>query len=288
MAVLTSYLTDVQGSFTKDGDSARKTRPIMCNSDFEGLYPARYLRHGSQPEDFPAIGDMPQLQPFWAAGFSFSRGHFVVNGEEIAIGIRGFTFGYDFYAPRASVVFHEYADNSARRKKIHMFWENGGHAGEGQKSLRRATAVIGMAPDVDPKTWDHSEIDKYGLGKVRDLQLFYKLFLIDPTRRKASPLCPFVNPGHMHTHFQPHLRPDGKGLDYSQLANYDTTRTLLGLYAKQHAYVSKMLREGISARNAEVCEKFYVQGEKLLLHLVDADLMEMAKKVVFEVTGKLL
>lgn len=31
MAVLTSYLTDVQGSFTKDGDSARKTRPIMCN-----------------------------------------------------------------------------------------------------------------------------------------------------------------------------------------------------------------------------------------------------------------
>ena len=183
-----------------------------------------------------------------------------------------------------------------------------------------------MAPDVDPKTWDHSEIDKYGLGKgmflkiliersitccaygvwlwylyipyphliavvsflVRDLQLFYKLFLIDPTRRKASPLCPFVNPGHMHTHFQPHLRPDGKGLDYSQLVNYDTTRTLLGLYAKQHAYVSKMLREGISARNAEVCEKFYVQGEKLLLHLVDADLMEMAKKVVFEVTGKLL
>ncbi len=51
----------------------------MCNSDFEGGMPARYLRHGSQPEDVPEIADSPQLQPFWAAGFSFSRGHFKVS-----------------------------------------------------------------------------------------------------------------------------------------------------------------------------------------------------------------
>ena len=44
------------------------------------------------------------------------------QGEEIAIGIRGFTYGYDFYAPRDSVVFHEYAVKSSRRKKVHMFW----------------------------------------------------------------------------------------------------------------------------------------------------------------------
>jgi hypothetical protein len=134
MAVLSSYLTDIQGSIDANGDSTRNTRPIMCNSDFEGMMPARYLRHGSQPEEAPMIREMPQLEPFWAAGFSFSRGHFkyrvpydgyqpmVFQGEEIAIGIRGFTHGYDFYAPRDSVVFHEYADNSKRRKKIPMFW----------------------------------------------------------------------------------------------------------------------------------------------------------------------
>lgn len=134
MAVLSSYLTDVQGSIDAKGDSTRNTRPIMCNSDYEGSMPARYLRHGSQPEDVPTIRDMPQLQPFWAAGFSFSRGHFklrvpydayqpmVFQGEEIAIGIRGFTHGYDYYAPRDSVVFHEYAERSKRRKKIPMFW----------------------------------------------------------------------------------------------------------------------------------------------------------------------
>lgn len=134
MAVLSSYLTDVQGSITPAGESTRNTRPIMCNSDFEGQMPARYLRHGSQPEMMATIKDMPQLQPFWAAGFSFSRGHFkvrvpydayqpmVFQGEEIAIGIRAFTHGYDLYAPKDSVVFHEYAEKSSRRKKIHMFW----------------------------------------------------------------------------------------------------------------------------------------------------------------------
>lgn len=98
MAVLSSYLTDVQGSIDGNGDSTRDTRPIMCNSDYEGAAPARYLRHGSQPEEEPIIRDMPQMQPFWAAGFSFSRGHFkvqvpydayqpmVFQGEEIAIG----------------------------------------------------------------------------------------------------------------------------------------------------------------------------------------------------------
>ena len=79
MAVLSSYLTDVRGSLTPEGDSTRNTRPIMCNSDFEGLMPSRYLRHGSQPEDVAEIRESPQLQPFWAAGFSFSRGHFKVR-----------------------------------------------------------------------------------------------------------------------------------------------------------------------------------------------------------------
>jgi hypothetical protein len=43
------------------------------------MYPSRYLRHGAQPEVVPEIHGMPQLQPFWAAGFSFSRGHFKVR-----------------------------------------------------------------------------------------------------------------------------------------------------------------------------------------------------------------
>ena len=88
-----------------------------------------------------------------------------MKGEEIAIGIRGFTHGYDFYAPRDSVVFHEYADHSARRSKIHLFWENSEkHKGEARKSLARAMTVIKMSPDIDDKAYDHTDLDRYGLG----------------------------------------------------------------------------------------------------------------------------
>lgn len=43
------------------------------------------------------------------------------------IGIRGFTVGYDFYAPERSVCFHHYATgkNAAKRNKVKKFWENG-------------------------------------------------------------------------------------------------------------------------------------------------------------------
>ena len=53
---------------------------------------------------------------------TLERTYLPKQGEEINVGIRGFTHGYDFYAPRDSVVFHEYAEKSKRRKKIPMFW----------------------------------------------------------------------------------------------------------------------------------------------------------------------
>ena len=57
----------------------------MCNTDYEGGVQGSHLRHLSQPEAMPTITDMPQLEPYWAAGFSFSRGHFVVNVSIYAI-----------------------------------------------------------------------------------------------------------------------------------------------------------------------------------------------------------
>ena len=50
----------------------------------------------------------------------------IFQGEEISIGIRGFTYGYDFYAPEKSVVFHMYANgvNAQKRNKVPKFWEH--------------------------------------------------------------------------------------------------------------------------------------------------------------------
>lgn len=63
---------------------------------------------------------------------------------------------------------------------------------------------------------------------VRDLSMFYKLFLIDPLERKATQLCPFVRSGKMHRDFHKYLRPDGRGIDYSKLVTYDTRKRING------------------------------------------------------------
>lgn len=63
MAVLSTYLTDIQGSIDPEtGKSLRKTRPIMCNTYYEGGVQGMHLRHGSQPERVPSVHGTPQLQ----------------------------------------------------------------------------------------------------------------------------------------------------------------------------------------------------------------------------------
>ncbi len=100
-------------------------------------------------------------------------------GEEISIGIRAWTHGYDLYAPQASVLFHEYAQHNSRRHNVPKFWEQTKHRGAGRKSLQRLTALIGMAPPGMSNDWDRTKASEYGLGTARPVELFYKMVLVD-------------------------------------------------------------------------------------------------------------
>lgn len=233
MTVLTTYLTDIVGSIDpKTGKSLRNTRPIMCNTDYEGGPQGMHLRHMSQPEREPPRDlIMPQLSPWWAAGFSFSRGHFVVNvpydfyqpmifqGEEMSIGIRGFTIGYDYYAPMRSVCFHHYASMNKDRVNVPHFWENSQeYAGVGKKAMARLLGIVHMNPETDSSKWSHEEENFYGLGTVRTPEKFYETFGIDVRKKKTVKfLCRFVEGGKMHHLFMPNLRSDGMGIDYSKI-----------------------------------------------------------------------
>jgi len=233
MAVLSTYLTDIVGSIDENGRSKRNTRPIMCNTDFEGSGAERHLRHMSQPECRPNIKGTPQLQPYWAAGWSFSRGHFIVNvpydlyapmvfmGEEMSVGIRGFTYGYDHYASASSICFHTYANgiNAVKRNKVPKYWENGqSYNGMYMKGMKRLLGIVKMNPQVQPSEWVHDEEDFFGIGKVRDPMQFYKTFGIDVVKKKTQHhLCSFVQTGNMHRQFTRFLRSDGMGIDFSKI-----------------------------------------------------------------------
>jgi len=233
LAVLSTYLTDIVGSIDpQTGLSLRKTRPIMCNTEYEGGAQGKHLRHLSQPEGMPDIHGMPQLQPYWAAGYSFARGHFIATvpydlyqpmifqGEEMSIGLRGFTIGYDFFAPEKSVCFHSYAKgkNAAARNKVPHFWEHSDKfQGTGVAAMKRLLGIVNMNPEVERSEWNHAEEARYGIGGARKTSKFYELYGID-VRKKTTQrhLCQFVR-YKMHDMFMTHLRSDGMGIDYNEI-----------------------------------------------------------------------
>lgn len=231
MAVISFYLSDVDGLDQKSHTSLKKGRAIMCQSDFEGRSARRHLRHGVQPERVAAIQEEPMVQPYWAAGFSFARGHFLIQvpydqhlpqifqGEEVSMGLRGFTYGYDYYTPQHTVCFHIYAvrDHKEIRNKVPKFHENSRYySGVGLLSMKRLNTIVGME-DFPREEWNTIEETKYGLGQVRRLQTFFETFGIHVTEHRVEKhLCDFVGVPMMKE-FRPALRENGMGLDYDKI-----------------------------------------------------------------------
>jgi len=229
MAVLSTYPLDVDKLDAKTHQPLHKSRAVMCRSDFEGEGPLRHLRHGKQPD---RLGDGTQvLQPFWAAGFSFARGHFLIQvpydqhlpmvfqGEEISIGLRGFTYGYDYYTPDFGVIFHIYAvrEHKEERRKVHRFWENSIHyQGIGAGAMKRLNTIIEME-DYPRNEWCTEDEAYYGLGDVRKTKKFFNVFGIHVQEKYVEKdLCTFVGKPMMKI-FKPALRKNRMGIDYDKI-----------------------------------------------------------------------
>lgn len=229
MGIITTYLSDITDSIDPvTFENRHPNRPIMCKTDYEGGGKLKHLRHGQQPEGLPGIHGEPTLHPFWAAGFSFARGHFVIQvpydqyepmvfqGEEIFMGLRGWTYGYDYYTAETSVAFHMYAinENKAKRKKVKLFWENSNlYPGAALQGMKRLNGIIGTGDLGD--VFYNAEEKEYGLGKVRPKEQFYRLYGIHTeTKTVENHLCAFVGKPMM-TLFKPHLRKNRMGIDFS-------------------------------------------------------------------------
>ncbi len=231
MGIMTTYLSDITNSIDPvTFENKHPNRPIMCKTDYEGRGKLKHLRHGQQPEGPPGIHGEPTLHPFWAAGFSFARGHFVVQvpydqyepmvfqGEEIFMGLRGWSYGYDFYTAETSVAFHMYAikENKTKRKKVKLFWENSNlYPGSAVQGMKRLNGIIGTGDHGD--IFYNAEEKEYGLGKVRPKEQFYKLYGIHTeTKTVEDHLCSFVGKPMMNM-FKPHLRKNRMGIDFSEV-----------------------------------------------------------------------
>mmetsp|Transcript_96358 Transcript_96358/g.144237 ORF Transcript_96358/g.144237 Transcript_96358/m.144237 type:complete len:582 (-) Transcript_96358:29-1774(-) len=238
MAVITNYMSDIEGSIDPTShESLRETRSMMCKVEFEWPGDSKeHIKYMIQPNNKPRIENTPMLQPFWAAGLSFARGHFTVQvpydpylpmvfqGEEISMSVRAFSFGYDFYAPTRHVAFHIYAirKNLETRRKVSKFSENEViFPGAKKAGYVRLNGIIG--PSDASKGYNSIEEGKYGVGQVRSTDKFYRTFGIDViSHQLQDDLCDFVQGTGgiqpMHLKFSPFLRYDSLGIDYSRIA----------------------------------------------------------------------
>ena len=115
---------------------------------------------------------------------------------------------------------------------------------------------------------------------VRDLSLFYKLFLIDPKERKAVQLCPFVKTGIMHKDFQKFLRKDGLGIDYSQLLEYDTAKKIDAQLTRQHPYWESRLKEGMQKKDRGILQEAVNNAIRVRLNMKKPDLVRQAQDML--------
>ena len=230
MAVLTTYMLDLNGSIDPDTHASRKqTRALLCNVYWEGAI----FKNGQQGARPPGIHGTPTLHPFWAAGLSFSRGHFVLQvpydqylpqifqGEEMSMTLRGFSFGYDYYAPERNICFHMYAVHKFRENRLAVpkFSENKKlFQGVEDQAMKRLVSILGINHTQDD--YRSKEEETYGLGKVRSLDTFFATFGIDAEKHTMEDnLCWFVGENMQRVFLPRALRSDGMGIDYQQV-NY--------------------------------------------------------------------
>ena len=235
MAVISTYLQDIANSIDPTThESRRQERNILCKLQYDGTGINSRLVLKAPLNGLPQVKNSPMIHPFWSAGFSFSRGHFIVQvpydqhlpmlfqGEEAIMALRGFTYGYDYYAPVKSIAYHIYAvkSNSDRRNR-HKFWENDTlYLGALEKSTARLNGITGLSGGrnvLEEQDYYHVDEQKYGLGKVRSKEKYFETFGIDTNAQRVDEsLCGFVKET-MHKEFLKELRPDTMGIDYRNI-----------------------------------------------------------------------
>jgi glycosyltransferase involved in cell wall biosynthesis len=164
-------LTGYVSSFNPDNDPAgRVQEPWRMSFDrFIPESPVFFL-----PETIPGWQNLTEPVParFYSAHFCFTLGQFCkevphdenyyFHGEEISIGVRAFTHGYDLFHPHKVLIWHEY-ERKGRVKQwdIDKKWSD-----KNNSSHLRNRKLFSM----DGEVYNSDEFGIYGFGTERTLK----------------------------------------------------------------------------------------------------------------------
>ena len=104
------------------------------------------------------------------------------EGEETLFTIRLWTNGYDFYVPNENIVYHYY-----ERKNEPKFWNDlPDYSKEANETIIKVLYLLKRRPIDDVPKHLLKDIDKYGLGKKRTIEQYYKFSKIDKNHKKSN------------------------------------------------------------------------------------------------------
>jgi hypothetical protein len=177
-------LTGYVSSFDPDNDpQGRVTEPWRMTFD-------RFIPEGAVfflPEVIPNWRELSGPIParFYSAHFCFTLGEFSIevqhdpeyyfHGEEISVGVRAYTHGYDLFHPHRVVIWHEYTRKGRTKQwDVDKEWFK-----KNDKSHSRNRRLFSM----DGEVFDPIEFGKYGFGTERTLEDYEKYAGIKFNRR---------------------------------------------------------------------------------------------------------
>ena len=184
-------------------DNINDTLPYTCKSN---LNAENIIRGGAyETDDFKKF---PLVIPHVAGGMMFLRSDFlkdvpydpwltyVFEGEELLLSARLWTHGYTLIVPKSNVCFHLYNENKKLNDKGFedrvLFWDdNKGSIVDNIKhgGKNRMKYLLGIVTlDKVPKEFKLN-LDKYGMGKYRTLEEYYKFIGLDLKNKTAGDYC---------------------------------------------------------------------------------------------------
>jgi len=168
-------LTGYVSSFDPDNDpSGRVQEPWRMSFD-------RFIPEGAVfflPETIPGWQTLTEPVParFYSAHYCFTLGQFsnevqhdnefYFHGEEIAVGVRAYTWGYDLFHPHKTLIWHEYT-----RKDRVKSWDDDKEWGKKNESAHLKNRKLFS---MDGEVYNPEEFGKYGFGTERTLKDYEK------------------------------------------------------------------------------------------------------------------
>lgn len=182
-------ITGYTPGYDPANDPAGRAQHILTMG-FDRFVPDSVLATSSNPAGSGDTPNLPFRARFLAAGLVFSRGNLITEvpydpnfyfyGEELNLGVRAFTHGWELFHPNRVVLWHYYT-----REGRPKHWNDHSFSAQNEESFRRLKCLL----SVEGHGYGDIVWGKLGRGTVRTLRQWERYTGIDLSSQRVTRDC---------------------------------------------------------------------------------------------------